>query len=398
MNQVGLDGTAWGGGTWWPSTYVMFMGAPGETDSAYLDLLEGYFGSGSVLGEPHTSGPTGTQDADSLFGTAGEDQLLGHGGGDVLNGNAGADLMDGGTGINTVAYASSSAAVDVDLKRTSQLNGDAQGDVLVSVTNVTGSSLGDVLSGDAAGNVLSGLDGDDVLTGRRGNDLLSGGAGSDQLNGGAGEDSMSGGGSDDTYVVNCAGDAVSELRGQDIDLVRASISYTLAADVEQLTLTGARAIDGTGNAMANLISGNRADNRLDGGNGDDELHGMVGSDRLNGQLGSDLLTGGGGGDTFVFDTALDLHSNVDRISDFSVADDRIELDQSVFGALNRGALASDAFATGTSAQDSADRIIYDMATGNIYYDADGNGARAQVLFAQVAAGTALTSADFLIAG
>jgi Ca2+-binding RTX toxin-like protein len=86
------------------------------------------------------------------------------------------------------------------------------------------------------------------------------------------------------------------------------------------------------------------------------------------------------------------------ISDVSGADDMVELDRSVFGALGRGTLGVDSFVTGTSAKDAEDRIIYDSATGRIYYDADGNGAGAQVLFAQVAAATALTSVDFLVTG
>lgn len=117
---------------------------------------------------------------------------------------------------------------------------------------------------------------------------------------------------------------------------------------------------------------------------------------MGGNVGNDTLAGGAGADMFVFDTALNRFSNVDQISDFVVADDTIELDQSVFAALALGALSADAFAAGMSAQDADDRIIYDSATGQIFYDADGNGSGAQVLFAQVGAGVALTSADFLV--
>jgi len=99
----------------------------------------------------------------------------------------------------------------------------------------------------------------------------------------------------------------------------------------------------------------------------------------------------------VFDTVLSASSNVDRIIDFAVVDDTIALDQTIFTALTAiGTLSAAAFRAGTAAADSSDRIIYDAATGRIYYDADGNGAGAQVLFAQVTAGLALTNADFLI--
>ncbi len=100
---------------------------------------------------------------------------------------------------------------------------------------------------------------------------------------------------------------------------------------------------------------------------------------------------------FQFDSVLNATTNVDSITDFSVVDDTIALDQTIFSALPAsGTLSASAFRAGTAAADADDRIIYDNATGRIYYDADGNGAGAQVLFAQVAAGLALTNADFLI--
>jgi Ca2+-binding RTX toxin-like protein len=111
------------------------------------------------------------------------------------------------------------------------------------------------------------------------------------------------------------------------------------------------------------------------------------------------MNGGAGADQFVFDTALDGLGNVDRIADFSVADDTILLDQSIFSAIaSTGTLDASAFRAGTAAQDADDRVIYDSASGRIYYDADGSGAGAQVLFAQVTAGLALTNADFLVGG
>lgn len=181
-------------------------------------------------------------------------------------------------------------------------------------------------------------------------------------------------------------------------MVRASISYTLTANVERLILTGSNAIDGTGNGLADRMSGNGAANRLDGAGGHDQLFGLAGNDCIGGNVGNDTLSGGAGADMFVFGTALSRYTNVDRISDFSAADDTIELHQSVFTALARGTLSADAFRTGTAAQDANDRIIYDSSTGKIFYDADGNGAGAQVLFAQVNAGQLLTNADFLVVG
>ncbi|MBA3527225.1 MAG: calcium-binding protein, partial [Sphingomonas sp.] len=126
-----------------------------------------------------------------------------------------------------------------------------------------------------------------------------------------------------------------------------------------------------------------------------KLSGGDGNDMLYGGLGNDRLTGGAGEDGFVFNSELDQRTNVDRITDFSVADDTIYLSRSVFNESLAGPLASGAFHEGTAAADADDRIIYDSATGNIYYDADGSGAGASVLFAQVTAGTALTNVDFV---
>ena len=125
------------------------------------------------------------------------------------------------------------------------------------------------------------------------------------------------------------------------------------------------------------------------------LLGGAGNDALGGHTGNDLLSGGTGADLFRFDSALNAATNVDNILDFSVIDDTIVLDQTVFTALTTlGTLSAAAFRTGAAAADADDRIIYNSATGNIYYDADGNGAGAAVLFAHVTAGLALTNADF----
>jgi len=116
---------------------------------------------------------------------------------------------------------------------------------------------------------------------------------------------------------------------------------------------------------------------------------------INGGAGNDELTGGSGADKYRFDTALNAATNVDDLLGYSGAADTILLDRDIFtGIAANGVLAASAFVNGTSAGDANDRIIYNSATGNIFYDADGNGAGAQIRFATVAAGTSLTSADF----
>jgi len=155
----------------------------------------------------------------------------------------------------------------------------------------------DTLTGNGGEDTLLGGAGDDVLDGGAGNDLLDGDLGADTLLGGAGTDVMKGGKGADIYEVDDAGDLAIELPGQGIDLVLASLTFTLGTDLENLTLTGAANIDGTGNAAANSLLGN-------GGN--NSLTGLGGDDLLDGGAGLDSLSGGLGNDTYLVDTATDL--------------------------------------------------------------------------------------------
>ena len=99
----------------------------------------------------------------------------------------------------------------------------------------------------------------------------------------------------------------------------------------------------------------------------------------------------------MFDTALNKSTNIDTISDFSVADDNIHLENAVFTEVGSwGNMASSAFWTGTKAHDSSDRIIYDNASGNLYYDLDGTGSSAAVQFGKLAPNLKMTAADFFI--
>jgi Ca2+-binding RTX toxin-like protein len=188
----------------------------------------------------------------------------------------------------------------------------------------------------------------------------------------------------DTYFVDNAGDSVTEAGGQGVDQVRTSVSWTLTggADVETLRTTndaGVGAINLTGNNAGNILRGN------------------AGANILNGRDGNDELTGLGGADSFLFDTALNGATNIDVITDFNVADDTIMLDDDVFSSsLGLGNIASSEFVIGAAALDANDRIIYNDVTGALYYDSDGNGGTAQVQFATLSAGLALTSTDFLV--
>jgi len=255
---------------------------------------------------------------------------------------------------------------------------------------------GVTLVGTAGADTLTGGDGNDILDGGAGNDLLFGGLGNDYLigregddylDGGANYDQMDGGFGNDTFVVDHANDFVIERYGEGTDTVLSSISYTLMNDqIENLTLTGSGAIDGTGTWLDNVLTGNSAGNRLDGREGNDLIDGGQGADTLIGGLGSDI---------FAFSSAPGA-GNVDSILDFEAGIDRIALDDSVFAGLVAGGLPAEAFQVGSTAADSDDRILYDPATGALAFDADGAGGAEAVTFAFVQPGLALTAGDFII--
>jgi len=268
----------------------------------------------------------------------------------------------------------------------------------ISITHPIGAS-------DTAGpDNLAGTAGADRFDALAGNDTVSGLAGNDTLNGGSGNDKLIGGTGNDTYVVDSVSDVVSETStlATEIDTVLASVTFSLSANVERLTLTGSGAINGTGNTLANELTGNSGANKLSGLAGNDTLAGNAGNDQLFGGLGSDKLTGGTGSDRFVFDTTLGT-SNIDTVTDFIKGSDKIVLDDDIFAKLGTGTLAGKAllaanYKVGTAAGDANDYIIYNPATDKLYYDNDGNGAHAAVQIGVItlAGTTAPALSDFLL--
>ena len=218
----------------------------------------------------------GNAAANYLEGNDGNDDLSGNSGNDVLEGGAGADRLDGGPGTDRVSYRSSDAGVMVNLGDKSAENGHAQGDVIVDVENVTGSSHPDVLAGDSAGNYLDGGPGNDTLRGLGGDDVLKGGAGADRLDGGAGTDWLSYAGSEAPVSVRLY-DGLAERGHAEGDII---------SGFENLR----------GSAHADVLAGNGGSNRLEGGGGDDQLRGGSGDDVLDGGAGADRLDGGAGTD------------------------------------------------------------------------------------------------------
>jgi serralysin len=328
----------------------------------------------------------------SLSGAAGNDTLYGYGGDDRLDGGTGNDHLYGGIG-NDIYYVDSQSDVvfenageGIDSVFSSvsvTLYPNVENLTLVgSALNGTGNGSDNVLRGTSADNMLSGLGGNDTLNGLDGNDTLIGGAGNDWLNGGNGTDTMSGGVGNDTYIVDNAGDVVTENPGEGTDLVQSSITYTLGSDVENLTLTGSTAINGTGNALDNVITGNGAANLLSGSDGNDTLIGGGGAD---------MMTGGIGNDTFTFtDISDSLPGSADTIADFTSSNGEGSDDQIDLSAIDADtSLAGDqAFALNTSAPlTPAAHSIWLAATPN------GDGSEDWVLYGDV---NGDTTADFEI--
>jgi Ca2+-binding RTX toxin-like protein len=315
----------------------------------------------------------GNAAANTLYGFDGNDRLDGAAGADTLFGAAGDDtyVVDDGGDITVEGIAGPAGGIDtVESSISRNLNANFENLVLTGIAAATG-----------YGNVL-----DNAMTGNGAANSLYGFDGADTLDGGGGADSMFGGNGDDTYVVDNAADVTSEASALGgIDTVLSSVTRNLTANLENLTLTGGDAITGAGNALNNVLIGNSAANTL---------FGLDGADTLDGGLGADTLQGGAGADAYVFSSALGA-GNVDTIVNFSVADDVIELSTAVFTGLAAGVLDAAAFVIGSAAADADDRIIYDSATGALWFDADGSGAAAQIQFASLAPALALTNDDFL---
>jgi Ca2+-binding RTX toxin-like protein len=236
-----------------------------------------------------------------IEGTSGNDTLTGGLGNDTLDGGTGADSLIGGKGNDTYIVDDAGDAV-------SESPGEGTDTVQTTLASLS-------LAGAAFANVenLSLLDGAFEAIGNNLANVITGNDTSNELKGAGGSDTLIGGLGDDLYIVEDAGDKVVEMAGIDsgFDLVIASVSYTLAANVEQLNLNGTGAIDGTGNAADNVITDVSAgDNKLFGllgndflfgGNGNDTLDGGAGDDTLSSGTGANLLSGGAGNDALFGD-------------------------------------------------------------------------------------------------
>jgi Ca2+-binding RTX toxin-like protein len=180
-------------------------GFGGSAEGDTLDGIEDLLGSSqndSLLGNDGSNYLYGAGGDDLIKGAGGADTLEGVGGNDTLKGGGGADTLIGGTGINTASYLGSPASVFVSVNDHVAAYGDAEGDMLYNIDNLTGSIYADDLWGDGWANVLNGGDGNDKLKGFGGADTLLGGSGNDRLEGMTGVDVMAGGAGADTFAWN----------------------------------------------------------------------------------------------------------------------------------------------------------------------------------------------------
>jgi Ca2+-binding RTX toxin-like protein len=280
------------------------------------DVLHGSAAADDIYGAGGNDSLTGGAGDDVLSGGTGHNVLWGNDGNDTFLGGSGTDTLAGGNGTDTIRYEQSDAGVTVNLATGTASGGDAAGDTLSSIENITGGTHNDSLTGDAGANRLDGNAGDDRLWGGDGNDTLIGGHGADVLSGGNGIDTA---------------DYSASLSAVTVDL---SLGRGSGGNAQGDTLSSIENITGsalndqlTGNAIANQLSGGADNDTLNAAAGDDHLDGGAGNDILIGGLGKDTLTGGDGADTFVFKSIQDSAvGHEDQIIDFSSAQgDHIDL-------------------------------------------------------------------------
>jgi Ca2+-binding RTX toxin-like protein len=355
-----------------------------NVENLTLDAVAGAIdGTGNALdnritGNGHANQLSGGGGNDTLFGGAGDDRLDGGAGTDTMAGGVGNDAYLVDTFGESVVEAAGQGLDTVESLVSHTLAANVENLVLGAADAAvvgTGNASDNLLAGNAGHNLLNGLGGADTMRGGLGDDhylvdqagdiaieaagegydtvhssvsltladnieqlvlnptflsidgtgntlanVLVGNSTDNRLDGGAGADAMFGGGGDDIYIVDDSQDRVQESAGEGTDTVFSNVSYTLGAELEQLSLTGDGALFATGNALDNTLTGNGARNTLSGGAGNDLLQGGGGADTLLGDIGDDVfvldpldltlagkrLDGGAGSDTLRFSEAGQL--------------------------------------------------------------------------------------------
>ncbi|MGL4965387.1 MAG: calcium-binding protein, partial [Inquilinus sp.] len=315
------------------------------------DSLDGDTGNDTLKGEAGTDFLSGGDGNDNLDGGSGNDTLYGGDGDDVVRGDAGSDTVDGAAGTDTASYYTGSVGVVIDLAAGTAAGGEAQGDVLIAVENLSGSQGNDTLGGNAGTNTLQGWNG---------NDVLRGGSGADRLDGGAGLDTA-------TYTESSAGIVVDLTAPQ-----------------------------GTGGAAQGDIY--VSIENITGSTGQDILIGNSVGNVLNGWAGKDTLTGGGGADRFIFASSLHttVGANADRITDFRRDQgDKIDLSQIDADSAAAGNQAFSLIGTGTYTG-VAGQLRYAVSGSSTTIGGDINGDGASDFHIVLTGSTAFQAADFIL--
>jgi Ca2+-binding RTX toxin-like protein len=328
-----------------------------------------------------------------ISGTGGVSDVTGGGGGYELSfaTNSGAKAITFGlaTGAVGVSVTVGTTNIKVDVVNGREVWTNAS--LAVTTTNVTEIHALGIQSLTLTGSTAS-----ENIVGNPAGNTLDGGGGNDILNGGGGADTMFGRLGSDTYVVDNAGDIVNETGGDGSDTVQSTISFSLAnaaraiGTVERLTLIGTAGIGGAGTVLDNVLTGNAAGN---------PLNGLAGNDVIRGGLGIDSLTGGPGADSFCFNTAPSAStSNRDIVFDFAHGVDKFWMENAVYAKLGAatGALNPAFLRVGAAALDGNDYIVYNKATGALFYDSNGSLAGGVMAVAVLANKPVLTASDFLV--
>ena len=393
-------------------------GDAGSDTASYETSAAGVTVSLAVAGAQNTVG-AGTDtlsNFENLRGSNFNDTLTGNAASNVLIGHLGNDVLDGGAGTDTASYETATSGVTVSLAIAGAQNTIGAGtDTLLNFEHLRGGVGNDTLTGNGGSNILTGGLGNDVLDGGAGTDTASydtafggvtvnlGVAGA-QNTVNAGTDTLSnfenlkGSIHNDTLTGNAANNVIIGDQGNDIMNGGAGID-TASYETAKVGVTVSLAIAGAQNTVGAGIDTLSNFEDLRGGNFNDTLTGNGGNNTLTGGLGNDTMTGNAGQDSFGFNTALNATTNTDTITDFSVVDDTLVLENAIFtqfaatGAIPAGTFVANA---GGVAGDANDFLLYDTNTGKLFYDADGNGAGAKVEFVTLVGIPAITIADFAI--
>lgn len=308
-----------------------------DSQRVSINLATGVVSGGDANGDK-------LKNIENVIGSGEGDILIGDSRNNILEGGAGGDRLDGGIGSDTASYENSEVAVNLDLSVGKFSGGDAQGDRLVNIENLSGSEQDDVITGDSEDNTLRGLDGADRLRGKDGDDKIYAGEGNDTLEGGTGNDVLEGHEDDDKLFGNEGNDALEGGTGN--DTIEGGIGFdflsgeggndSLVGGANNDTLNGGSEDDRLfGDGGADRLNGGSENDLLDGGSENDLLVGNTGDDTLKGGSGNDTLVGGidtdiltGGADTDIFQFKQRSDSNLDRgfdhITDLQIGIDAID--------------------------------------------------------------------------